>query len=70
MLVIVGLFVAFVLVAIFARRGVRGCRWRMDRTREREGMQYFRCAACGAEALVPKGKSPQDCRAPRKPPKP
>ncbi|MFU8865366.1 MAG: hypothetical protein ACNA7O_15755 [Rhodobacterales bacterium] len=70
MLVIVGLFVAFVLVAIFAKRGTRGCRWRMDKTRDRDGKRYFRCAACGAEELVPIGKSPQDCRAPRKPSKP
>ncbi|MFU8881402.1 MAG: hypothetical protein ACNA7Q_03470 [Rhodobacterales bacterium] len=67
MLVIVGLFVAFVLVAIFAQRGTRGCRWRMDKRRDRDGLRYFRCAACGAEALVTKGKTPQDCRAKRKP---
>jgi hypothetical protein len=41
MLVIVGLFVAFVLVAIFAQRGTRGCRWRMDKRRDRDGLQLF-----------------------------
>jgi hypothetical protein len=66
MLVIVGLFIAFVLIALFARRGMRACRWRMDKTRDRDGLRFFRCAACGAEMLVPPGRMPQDCRDPRK----
>ena len=66
MLIPVGLIIAFVLVAIFARRGMRTCRWRMDRARDQGGMSYFRCAACGAEVLVPAGKTPQDCLNPRK----
>jgi hypothetical protein len=66
MLVIVGLFIAFVLIALFARQGMRACRWRMDKTRDRDGLRFFRCAACGAEMLVQPGRMPQDCRDPRK----
>ena len=66
MVVVAGLIIAFILVAVFARRGMRMCRWRMDRTQDRDGMQFFRCAACGAEVLVPQGKMPQDCLDPRR----
>jgi hypothetical protein len=66
MLIPLGLVIAFVLIAIFARRGMRSCRWRMDRTGDQGGMSCFRCAACGAEVLVPRGQTPQDCRNPRK----
>jgi hypothetical protein len=66
MLIPIGLVLAFVLIAIFARRGMQLCRWRMDRTRDQGGLQFFRCAACGAEVLVPMGKTPQDCRDPRR----
>ena len=48
MIVVVGLIIAFVLIAVFARRGMRMFRWRMDRTRDRDGLQFFRCAAFGA----------------------
>jgi hypothetical protein len=66
MLIPIGLILAFALIAIFARRGMRSCRWRMDRARDEGGLSYFRCAACGAEVLVPQGQTPQDCRDPRK----
>jgi hypothetical protein len=66
MVVVVGLIIAFVLVAIFARRGMRMCRWRMDKTQDRDGLRFYRCAACGAEVLVAPGKMPQDCRDPRR----
>jgi hypothetical protein len=66
MVVVVGLIIAFVLVAIFARRGMRMCRWRMDKTQDRDGLRFYRCAACGAEVLVAPGKIPQDCRDPRR----
>ncbi len=67
MLVIVGLFVAFVVVAIFAKQGTRGCRWRRDKTRDRDGLHFFRCAACAEEALASRGKTPQTCLGKRKP---
>lgn len=66
MFIPIGLIVAFILIAVFARREMRLCRWRMDRTQDRDGMQFYRCAACGAEVLVPQGKTPQDCRDPRR----
>lgn len=66
MVVIVGLIIAFVLIAIFARRGMRGCRWRMDRARDRDGMRFYRCAACGAEDWTD-GDAPRRCMAHRPP---
>ena len=66
MIVVVGLIIAFVLIAVFARRGMRMCRWRMDRTRDRDGLQFYRCAACGAEAWTD-GPPPRRCMAQRPP---
>ncbi|WP_101065657.1 hypothetical protein [Roseovarius salinarum] len=63
MIVVVGLIVAFVLVLIFANRETRDCRWREDRTGDRDGQKKFRCMACGAEAFTTTGKPPLDCRA-------
>ena len=61
MIVIVGLLVAFVLLAIYARPGTRGCRWRADRTRDVEGRSFYACAACGAQVLRADGKPPKTC---------
>jgi hypothetical protein len=66
MVVVVGLIIAFVLVAIFARRGMRMCRWRMDKTQDRDGLRFFRCAACGAEDWTD-GAPPRHCLRPRPP---
>lgn len=44
-----------------ARRGstlTRLCRWREDR---RAGPGHFRCAACGAECILPPGQVPRHC---------
>ena len=67
MVVVVGLIIAFVLIAVFARRGMRGCRWRMDRTQDRDGQRFYRCAACGAAELTD-GPPPRRCMAQRPPP--
>lgn len=63
MIYLIGLVVVFVLVAIFARPDMRACRWRADRSRDRDGESYWRCAACGAECFTA-GKPPQDCLRP------
>jgi hypothetical protein len=36
----------------------RNCRWRLDRS---SGAELYRCAACGAEVVMPKGKEPKAC---------
>jgi hypothetical protein len=36
----------------------RDCRWRLDRS---AGLASYRCAACGAECTVARGKSPRHC---------
>lgn len=62
MIVIAGLILAFVLVLIFSKREMRGCRWRADRSESRDGRHRFRCAACGAVAFTTTGKPPLHCR--------
>jgi hypothetical protein len=58
MIYIIALIVAIVLVAIYARPDMRA-----DRSRDRDGQSYWRCAACGAEAFT-EGKPPADCLRP------
>jgi hypothetical protein len=62
--IIIGLVVAFVVVAVFARhnKATRGCRWREDRTGDRGALRKYKCAACGAEAFTSTKGSPKDCR--------
>ncbi|RMD93670.1 MAG: hypothetical protein D6811_04420 [Alphaproteobacteria bacterium] len=59
--VLIGLVIAFVMVAIWGSRGRRDCRWRLDRSRAEPGRDFYRCAACGAERQVPKGRPPRRC---------
>ena len=63
MLVVVGLVIAFVLVAIYARRnrGRRNCRWREERSGNRGELRKYRCAACGAEAFTSTKGPPEKC---------
>jgi hypothetical protein len=67
MLVIVGLVIAFVIVAMVARqtRATRHCRWRPDRSGDRAGQHKYRCAACGAETFCTTDTPPDRCLAPR-----
>ena len=62
--IIIGLIIAFVIVAIFARRNkaTRNCRWRADRTGDRGTLKKYRCAACGAEGFSATGGPPRDCK--------
>jgi hypothetical protein len=63
--IVIGLLIAFVLVAVVARRNkaTRKCRWREDRTGDRGALRKYRCAACGAEAFTSTPGPPKDCRA-------
>ena len=58
MFVVVGLIVAFILIAVFSNRAPRACRWR-----EYPGGDDSRwfCVTCGAETRGAKGKPPQTC---------
>jgi hypothetical protein len=62
--ILFGLLVAFVLVALYARRNraTRQCRWREDRTGDRGKLRKYRCAACGAEGYSATGGPPRDCK--------
>ncbi|MGB7241351.1 MAG: hypothetical protein WBC93_04590 [Sulfitobacter sp.] len=66
--IIIGLIIAFIIVAIFARRGAatRKCRWRADRTGDRGALKKYRCAACGADGFTATGNPPIDCKSPQK----
>ncbi|WP_299674070.1 hypothetical protein [uncultured Roseobacter sp.] len=63
--IVIGLIIAFVLVAFFARRnrGTRRCRWREDRTGNRGALRKYKCAACGAEAFTATKGPPDSCKA-------
>nr|WP_298837617.1 hypothetical protein [uncultured Roseobacter sp.] len=62
--IVIGLIIAFVVVAIFARRNraTRRCRWREDRTGDRGALKKYRCAACGATGFSATGGPPRDCK--------
>nr|WP_298914702.1 hypothetical protein [uncultured Roseobacter sp.] len=62
--IIIGLLIAFLIVAIYARRNraTRGCRWREDRSGDRGSLRKYRCAACGAEAFTATKGPPRDCK--------
>jgi hypothetical protein len=62
MFIVVGLVIAFILVAIYARPKMRNCRWREDRGASTPGQTAFRCAFCGARAFTSTGKPPLDCK--------
>jgi hypothetical protein len=61
------LFLLPIVVGVVAylawrNRGVRGCRWREDRTGDRGALRKYRCAACGAEAFTATKGPPQSCK--------
>ncbi len=63
MIVVIGLVVAFILIAVFSNRRTRTCRWR-----EYPGSDESRwvCVFCGAETSAPRGKPPRICFRPEK----
>jgi len=68
MLVAIGLIVAVILVAVYARPDMRQCRWREDRTGDTATAKKYVCAACGAVALTETRRPPRRClrRAPER----
>lgn len=61
--IVIGLLIAFVIVVIVTRqRGTtRDCRWRADRTGNRDGLHKYKCMACGAEVFTENGAAPKLC---------
>ena len=61
--IVIGLAIAFVIVALVVRaRGTtRNCRWRADRSGDANGKHLYRCAYCGAEAFVERDIAPEAC---------
>lgn len=61
--IIIGLIIAFVLVALFVRRNwaTRRCRWRADATGNDKTGRKYRCMACGAVAYTDHAGPPRHC---------
>ncbi|BBU57906.1 hypothetical protein [Mameliella alba] len=66
MFVVIGLIIAFVLIAVFSNRATRYCRWR-----ERRGAEgsTWSCIHCGAQVQGLRGVPPKDCHRDRAPPR-
>ena len=58
MQILIGLILAFVLVAIFSNRATRHCRWR--EYRDSAGSDWT-CIHCGARTRGPQGQPPATC---------
>ena len=56
--IVIGLMLAFILLAVFSNRGMRQCRWRAHRRTEDV---LWRCAFCGAETVRPPDAKPDMC---------
>ena len=61
MFVVIGLIIAFVLIAVFSNRATRLCRWREY---PGDGVSTWRCVQCGMSTTGAKGKPPQVCLRP------
>lgn len=61
--IVLGLLVAFVMVAFFVWRNkdTRSCRWRADHTGDKDGKFKYRCMACGAEGFSDTDAPPKIC---------
>jgi hypothetical protein len=59
--IVIGLIVAFVLVALLSNRKTRHCRWRADRSQDTAESSYFRCMHCGAETRTEGARVPKLC---------
>lgn len=62
--IVLGLIIALVIVAIFARRNrtTRNCRWRADKTGDKGNLSKYRCVTCGATGFSATGGPPRDCK--------
>jgi len=63
MYIILALLIAVAVIMILQPWKRRGCRWREDRRALVDGRVLHRCAACGAELALPKGRQPTTCLA-------
>jgi hypothetical protein len=63
-IILITFIIVFLIVAYVTRRGTdtRACRWRKNASRDKGNLQYYRCAACGAEAYTATNGPPQDCK--------
>jgi len=68
MIIVAGLIIAFVLMLLLSNRKTRQCKWRADRSRDRDGQSYHRCVVCGEICFTNDGKPPKICRTEVPPP--
>ncbi|WGW03906.1 hypothetical protein [Tropicibacter oceani] len=61
MFIVVGLIIAFVLVAVFSNRATRQCRWREYKS---GADSHWHCVHCGAETTGAQGTPPKRCLRP------
>jgi hypothetical protein len=60
--ILIGLVIAFALVAIFSNRKTRHCRWREYRDLSGAAADStWRCVHCGLETSGHRGKEPKTC---------
>jgi hypothetical protein len=64
MIVVIGLIIAFVLVAIFSNRATRQCRWRRNAALDQDGI-YWHCLQCGASVMTDTKETPKLCHDPK-----
>ncbi|WP_010137383.1 hypothetical protein [Oceanicola sp. S124] len=67
LLIPIGIAIFLVYMWIWGPSPVKGCRWRMDRSRDQKGQSFFHCPLCGAETLTVDGKPPRHCGARKTP---
>ncbi len=60
--ILIALILAFIIVAVVARRKAptRACRWREDRAASKGALIKYNCITCGAEAFRAQGQ-PDRC---------
>lgn len=56
--ILIGLIIAFIVVALLSNRKTRHCRWREYR---QEMGSRWRCVHCGHEIMGAQGQTPKRC---------
>jgi len=59
--ILIGLILAFILLALFRNRKTRRCRWRRERSGDTHDGFMFKCMMCGAQTYVDTQTPPNFC---------
>ena len=63
LLIPIGIAIFLIYMWIYGPSPTKGCRWRMDRSRDRDGLSFYQCPLCGMETFTSDGKPPRICGA-------